>query len=108
MVQSLIAKSFIVLVPECRVGDVGVPVIVHHPILDQVVAWNKEWIFLASSPSSCSLLRNTIEFFLNKYMTELGDFRKFLVANYPTKVAQMYGEFGLFYKTSLLSKHCCC
>ena len=26
-------------------------------------------------------------------VTRLGDFRKFLVTNYPTKVAQMYGDF---------------
>ena len=26
-------------------------------------------------------------------VTRLGDFRKFMVANYPTKVAQLYGDF---------------
>ena len=26
-------------------------------------------------------------------VTRLGNFQKFLVANYPTKVAQMYGDF---------------
>ena len=26
-------------------------------------------------------------------VTRLGDFRKLLVADYPTKVAQMYGDF---------------
>ena len=40
-------------------------------------------------------------------MTRLGILRKFLVTNYPTKVAQKYGDFWAILKNITISENCC-